>query len=372
VSKRIRGEGSVSLRPDGRWQGQLSRDGVREAVYERTQQEAADKLMDLRAHKGLPRLDQRLTVQRWLEAWLETSRPRLRPSTATRYRQLVEQQLVPALGHLKLASMTPAEVTKGLAGLQAGGLSPRTVSHCRAVLRTALADAERDGLVARNVARLATIARVPDPSPVVLSPDQATAVIEAIQGPSLRRLATVAIFTGLRLGEQLGLTWADIDFERHQLHVRHSLERIEGAYVLVEPKSTISRRVVALIPQAFRALEEEHAAQAEAKLAAGARWTPPIPNLVFTTSLGQPRNGSVVTHTLQEAMAGADPPRLRWHDLRAVHGGLLLLGGADISVVSKMLGHSAIGVTAKHYAGVSDVLGRKASDRLAALFSQTG
>jgi hypothetical protein len=62
--------------------------------------------MDLRARKGLPRLDQRLTVRRYLEAWLETSRPRLRPSTATRYRRLVEQQLVPALGHLKLAKMT--------------------------------------------------------------------------------------------------------------------------------------------------------------------------------------------------------------------------------------------------------------------------
>ncbi|MGB6772600.1 MAG: tyrosine-type recombinase/integrase, partial [Candidatus Dormiibacterota bacterium] len=125
-------------------------------------------------------------------------------------------------------------------------------------------------------------------------------------------------------------------------------------------------------PQAIDALKEEHATQAMAQLAAGGRWTPPIPGLCFTTSLGQPRNGSVVTHTLQEAMAAAGLPRLRWHDLRAVHGGLLLLGGADISVVPKMLGHSAIGVTAKHYAGVSDTLGRQASERLAALFSRSG
>ncbi|MGC1183820.1 MAG: hypothetical protein WBA31_01535 [Candidatus Dormiibacterota bacterium] len=123
------------------------------------------------------------------------------------------------------------------------------------------------------------------------------------------------------MGEQLGLAWADIDFEHQQLHVRHSLRRIEAAYVLVEPKSTTSRRVVDLIPQA--------------------------------------------------AMAAAGVPRMRWHDRRALHGGLLLLGGTDISTVSKMLGHSAIGVTPNPYAGVSDVLGRKASGRLAALFSHT-
>ena len=374
MSKRIRGEGSVSHRPDGRWQGQLCRDGTRETVYGRTQQEAADKLMALRARKGagLPRIDQRTTVRSFLLGWLDR-KPRLRPTTARRYRQIIEQQLVPGLGHLKLAKLSPADVANLLAKLQQDGLSPQSVGHVRAVLRAALADALRGQMVSRNVAGAALVEapRVPDPDPVVLSVEQTDQVLDALSDPSLRRLALVAIRTGLRSGEELGMAWSDVDFSTRQIRVTHALQRMGGAYSLVEPKSRSSRRVIELDDPTLDALQEERGAQAAAQLAAGRRWKQSVPGLVWTTAHGEPRNATSLTHAFQDALAAAGLPRLRWHDLRAAHAGLLLAAKVDISVVSKMLGHSSVALTSRHYAGVSEALKRQASDSLAALLSRS-
>lgn len=122
---------------------------------------------------------------------------------------------------------------------------------------------------------------------------------------------------------------------------------------------------------AVEALLEERRVQREAQLRAK-HWRPPISDLVFTTSSGQPRNGTSITHAFADALNAAGSSPLRWHDLRAAHGGLLLAAGVDISVVSRMLGHSGVAVTARHYAGVGEALGRQASERFAALLAPRG
>jgi integrase len=223
-------------------------------------------------------------------------------------------------------------------------------------------------VVTRNVAKLARSPKLALPSPVVLSSTDATAVIDAISDPSLRRLAIVAVHTGLRQGELLGLTWDAIDLDQHKAHVWHALQRIDGRYELVEPKSETSKRTVPLTTAAVDALLEERRSQREAQLRAK-HWHEPIPGLCFTTGTGMPRNGTAITHAFDDAIRTAGLPHLRWHDLRAAHGALLVVAGTDIAVVSKMLGHSSVGVTARHYAGVGDALRREASDRFAALLA---
>lgn len=373
MSRRGRGEGSLWQRRDGRWEGRVqlgwSPEGRRmyRAVIAPTQAETVRRLADLRRQlaAGLPATDQRLTVAAYLMRWLDDAGPRLRPSTLTRYKGLVRGQLVPRLGRVKLHALAPSDVARMMAAVQADGLSPRTAGHCRAVLRCALADAERDGLVGRNAARLADAPRLPVPTPVVLEPTDVWAILDAMaDDPPLRRLATVAITTGLRIGEQLGLRWADLDTERRCLTVRTTLQRTAGAYSLGEPKSTASRRVVPLPDAALEVLRDERKAQAAAQLAAGGRWHQPIPGLVFTTATGRPCNGSGILHRFQAALAAADLSKLRWHDLRAAHGSLMLAEGADISVVSRKLGHSSVALTARHYGGVADTLQRAAADRL--------
>ncbi|MHB1527595.1 MAG: tyrosine-type recombinase/integrase [Candidatus Dormibacteria bacterium] len=372
--RRGQGEGTIRHRADGRWEGRidLGWEGGKHqsrSLYGRTRQDVVLKLRQAQHQlaTGLPVVDERMTVDSYLAEWLHVVEPRLRPSTFTRYRQLVERQLIPQLGAIRLAKLSPADVSRMMAQVQQDGLSPRTAAHCRAVLRAALADAEKWDQVARNVAKLADAPHLPPPQPVVLSPEQVRTVLNACADPSLRRLAQAGITTGLRQGEQLGLRWEDIDFERRCLSVRMELQRIHGTYQLVEPKSASSRRVVALPDAALEALHAERQTQLAAQLAASRRWHQPIPGLVFTTATGAPRNGSSLTHLFQDALQKAGLPKLTWHGLRAAHGALMLASGADISVVSRKLGHSSVALTSRHYGGVADALQRDAADRLGRL-----
>lgn len=369
------GEGTVRERPDGLFEARLppdwSADGRRHSLYAPTRTEAIRNLDAARrdAARGLPPTDARLTVGAFLARWLETIAPRIRPLTLQRYRQLVRYQLTPSLGRRRLAQLTPDHVAAMLAQLQADGLSPRTAAHARAVLRDALADAMRWGHVARNVAQLADAPRVAPPEPRILTPAEVEAVLAACTDAGLRRLATAAVHTGLRQAEELGLTWGDIDLDGAELHVRHALQRVGGAYSLVEPKSRTSRRAVPLTPAAVAALREEGQAQRLAQLAAGRRWRPPIADLVYTTRFGQPRHGAAVTHSFQGALTAAGLPVMRWHDLRGGYAGLLLAGGTDLGAVSALLGHSSVALTAATYAGVAPSLKRAAVDRLARLLT---
>lgn len=377
MTRRGAGEGSVYRRSDGRWVAMVSegwgREGRKRRVrYAASQAEALRALAKLKAETGagLPGVDARMTVAKYLEGWLVAVETRLRPLTARRYRGLVRQQIIPRIGALRLAKLTPADVGRMLTDIQASGLSPRTAAHARAVLRAALADGEKWGQLQRNVARLADAPRVPSPNPVVLSASTAQAVVAAMGDGQLRRLVVVALFSGLRAGEELGLTWPDVDEEAGVLSVRRSLQRIDGTFTVGEPKSLTSRRVVALPPQAVGALQEERAAQTDARLAAGPRWRPRIADLVFTGPRGEPLVPTTVTHQFQRHLELAGLPRLRWHDLRAAHGALLLASGTDISVVSRRLGHSSVALTSRHYGGVAEALQRDAATRLGALLQQ--
>jgi integrase len=369
------GEGTIRERVDGRWEGRITvgrdADGkqVTRSVFARTRAEAVTALDNLKSKqtRGLPVPSERLTVGAYLNRWLIAKGADLRPSTTSRYAQIVRHQLIPALGQVKLTKLQPSDVRTMMADVQAQGRAVMTALHSRAVLRAALADAERDGLVGRNVARLAKPPQKPEPHPTVLSPDQAREIVASVSDPALRRLVTVALGSGLRQGELLGLTWACVDFERHALHVREALVRVAGQYRLAPPKSASSRRVVPVGEHVTAALRDEQQAQRENRLTAGRRWRQVIPDLCFTTERGAPRNGTAITHSWQDALDAAQLPRLTWHDLRAAHGALLLRGGVDIHVVSRQLGHGSLSVTARHYAGVAEELGRDAADRLEAL-----
>jgi integrase len=369
------GEGNIRQRSDGRWEGRLTvgrtADGRQQtrSVFGRTRAETVGKLDALKAQigGGLPAPDQRTTVGRYLVAWLDLVEPRLRPATIRRYRQIVEHQLIPNLGRVKLAGLAPSDVSAMMARVQSGGLSARSATHAKAVLRAALADAVAEGIVVRNAAALAKSPHVPPPSPKVLSSDEARKLVAAVADPAIQRMAVVALGSGLRQGELLGLRWSDVDLKGRAIHVRSVLIHVAGEYRLAEPKSASSRRVVPVGAHVVEALEAERRAQVEGQLAAGRRWRPPIEDLVFTTPAGQPRNGTSITHSLQDALQRAGLPSLTWHNLRAAHGAFLLSAGVDIQVVSRQLGHSSLSVTARHYGGVADHLGRDAADKLEAL-----
>lgn len=376
TKRRGAGEGLIRQRSDGRWEGRLelgwtAEGRQRRSVYGRTRQEVVVKLRAAKARdeRGLPAVNERISVAGYLVHWLETVEPRVRPKTFVGYRTIAVNHIIPDLGSHKLARLQPADVSAFLAKLQREGLSSRTTSHVRAVLRTALSDAERWGEVSRNVAALADAPRVPRPSPKVLSPPEVRRVIDAVGGTVLDNIVAAALYTGMRQGELLGLRWCDVDFDRSQLTVGAALQRLSGADRLVEPKTSHSRRTLRLPGPALDALAAERKRQLEAQLASGPRWRPTIAGLVFTDHRGRPLIGTTITHRLQRTLKAAGVPPMRFHHLRHAFAGLMLASGVDLATVSHLLGHSSVALTASTYAGILPSLRDDAAARLERLLA---
>ena len=179
----------------------------------------------------MPQTDDRLTLGRYLADWLSgTVERRVRPTTYTSYRMIVERHLTPGLGRITLARLTTAQVGKYLAAKIDVGLSPRTVQYHHAVLRTALEDATREGLVSRNIAKLVSPPSVQRAEVRPLSAEQAQQLHHAVEGGQLEPLYALALTLALRQGELLALRWEDLDLETGELRVHATLQRLRGAY----------------------------------------------------------------------------------------------------------------------------------------------
>jgi integrase len=369
--RRGAGEGNIYQRADGRWEARLhlgyeAGRRRRKSFYGHTRREVQDQLTRaLRdVQQGLPvATDERQTVEQYLRRWLaEAVRPSVRPRTYTTYEMYARVHLIPELGSIPLVRLTPQHVQTLLNAKLRSGLAPRSVHHLRAILRRALNQAHRWGMVPRNVATLVDPPRVPRYEVRPMTPEQARVFLDAARGHRHEALYTVALAVGLRQGEALGLRWEDIDLDAGTLAVRHALQRVGGKLQLVEPKTRLSRRTIALPPLVVGALRAHRTRQLEERLWAGSRWREQ--NYVFTTSIGTPLDGTNVTHHLQAMLSAAGLPKQRFHDLRHACASLLLAQGVHPRVVMETLGHSQISLTMNTYSHVIPSLQRDAADRM--------
>ncbi len=370
VRKRGQGEGNIYRRADGRWAARVSvgyRNGkrARRWVYGKTRADVADKLRTaIQAHEqGLLPQPARQTVEQFLNRWLaESAKPRLRPRSFASYAQVIQSHISPHLGRTPLQKLAPQHVQAWLNFVHAGGLSPRTCNYARAILRAALAQALRWGIVSRNVATLVEAPRVARHEIQPLTPDQARALLMTIRGHRLEALVTVAIALGLRQGEALGLRWDAVDLDAKVLHVRTSLQRVDKQWHLVEPKSARSRRTLALPGIAASALRAHRVRQLEERLAAGSRWREN--GFVFATGVGTPLEPSNVTKAFKALLTKAGIREIRFHDLRHTAATFLLAQGVDPRTIMETLGHSQISLTLNTYSHVLPALQRDASERM--------
>ena len=241
----------------------------------------------------------------FLDAWLDDVVARsVRPKTHASYRSIVGCHLKPALGHVRLADLRPGHVQAYLNAAIASGLAPRTVAYHRNILRQALGYAERLELVGRNVARLVVPPRIPRSTVSPLDPDEARQFLEAIAGDRLEAAYLLALAAGLRQGEILGLRWSDVDLAGGMARIRVALQRVDGQFALVEPKSASSRRTVALPAIAVRALVNHRARQTTERLSVRAP-EPPFEDLIFTTTAGGPIDGINLTRRFQRILRQA-------------------------------------------------------------------
>jgi|SRR5579871_4431990 len=371
--RRGQGEGSITELPDGRWQarlnlGYVNGKRVRKAYFGRTRAEAVKKLNAALAEheRGLPLPKERETVGTFLARWLaEVVQPAVRPKTYASYESICRVHLIPALGQHRLVKLEPSHVQQLLNAKLAAGLSPRSAGYCRVVLRRALAQALKWGLVARNVAALVDPPRTPRTEIQPLTPDQVRVLLDGVQDDRSATLYTVAIALGLRQGELLGLRWQDIDFAAGTLSVHQALQRLKGTVSFVEPKTSRSRRTLALPAFVSTSLKDQRRRQLEERLQAGAAWQES--GLVFTTPVGTPLDGNNVTHQFQRTLARLGLPHQRFHDLRHCCASLLLAQGLSLKDVMDTLGHSQISLAANLYGHLYSEQRREIAARMEAL-----
>jgi integrase len=311
------------------------------------------------------------TVGELLDRWLETvARHKVSASTLEDYRLTVRKHLKPELGHIPVQSLTPATVQKFYSARIDAGLGARTVQLCHLRLSQALALAEREGIITRNVCAATQKPRSRHTPGTTWTGQEARQFLDQAETDTYAPLWLLALKTGLRRGELLGLRWSDLDLDRGTLTVRQTIGVLAGAPCIKPPKTYAGRRVVKLSVDVIEALTKHRIAWAARKLAA-VEWADG--DLVFCTGEGKPINPNNLYRNFAAIIDRAGVPTIRLHDLRHTHATLLLSAGTPIKAVSERLGHSKTSITLDTYAHVLPDMQDRAVEAIdAALFHARG
>jgi integrase len=318
----------------------------RKVVYGKTRAEVNKKRTEIlhNLNRGIPVQTTSTRLSVFLEEWLKSIKPNVRPKTYRNYEMVVREHLTPALGSVAVDKLSQRHVQELMSAKQRDGLSIRTVLYIRSILRAALNTAMKWDLVARNVATLVDPPQAPRYEPVTLDEPKARQLLAAVAGDRLEALYVVSVMLGLRQAESFGLQWRDVDLEAGMLTVRKQLQRIDGQPTFTEPKTSRSKRAIPLSPSVAAALKRHRTRQVEERLTAGGRWQAQW-ELVFCDPQGSPLHASRIReHLLATLMrAGMDP--MRWHDLRHSAASMLAARGVHPTTAQAILGHATVSTT---------------------------
>jgi integrase len=282
--------------------------------------------------------------------------------SAERYRGAL-QHVRRCLGERPLQKIRPADLAAFYAGLLRDGLAPRTIKLTHRILHRALGQAATWGLVRDNVAELTKPPKVPDQETKMIQPNQAAALLERLHGGPLYLLASLALSSGLRRNELLGLRWRDVNLDTAQLTVEQSLEQTGAFGVRAKsPKTKRSRRTISLPAHAVVELRSHWVAQQQQRLAAGLGKAPDS-SPVLATALGGYWSPDAVSHQWRRAVPG-----ITLHSLRHVHASVLIASGMDILTISRRLGHASPTVTLNVYGHLIRGSDDRAAQVIAAAF----
>ena len=397
MPKRASGEGTLSRRKDkaGKtigWRAAVTvghhEDGTQDRrwVSGKTQTEVQEKLRALQAdmHNGMVADTQGLTVADFMTRWTEhKERDGVKPNTVQSYRDTVRLYITPHIGRVKLEKLKPLDIERLLSKMQKDGKSAANRRYTLRVLSMALRQAVRWQMLPRNVADVISPPKAERPEMKVWTPGEVATFLSAAQVHRLYAAFYLALMTGMRRGEVLGLQWADIDFERSRLTVRHNLVEVHGDGVsgkqqagkptvssiqvkLQTPKTAASRRTVALSPGTLSKLHEHQAQQERERTAAAEAWQGG--GYVFASELGGPTNPNYFYDQFKKLARGEGLPEIRFHDLRHTAASLMIRRGVNPKVVSDRLGHTDPAFTLRVYTHLYDEQREEAAFDLTDLF----
>jgi integrase len=360
--KRGQGEGSIFEESPGRWVAVMNlgyevRDGKRRRLRKKfigsTRQAAAERLNEALAkhQRGGIVTTGRDTLGDFLQNWLEASKNGVRPKTYRSYEQMLRNHIVkaapiqewtekhldsvPGLAAMELRKLDPTHIERWMAAKIKAGNSPALVKYLRVVLRIALNEAVRRGIIDRNAAALAKPPIAPKSTTVTskgFTQEESARLFAATKEHRLEALFMVCAH-GLRHSEALGLRWQDVDLDRSELHVSYQLQRVEKKAVLVELKSDESRRFVPLSDVCVELLRRQRQRQTQEREFAGDDWQEG--GFVFTSQRGTPLFDRNVLRA--------------FHGIRHACVSLLAAAGVPDKVIAEIVGHSDVRLTKNIY-----------------------
>jgi integrase len=363
------GDGTITARRDGRLQVAVTMlDRRREFAYVpkslvRRDPKAAARMAERLRDELLERRDAELepgrqTLAAYLRSWLtsleQAKRRKVRPRTLEHYRLIVEAHIIPALGGVRLDRLREPAVQRWLDGMDG---SPRSIMHRRAVLRRAYNVAQRKRLVVHNPAIAVELPEDDWAGGNPLSFEEARRLLQATADTRLGALWRLALDTGLREGELLGLGWTHLDPEARTVTLEAQLQRINRAWVRVPPKADRSLGRLAIMAETVDALEAHRRRQAAERRPEWTFW-----GLIFLTEAGEPYHRRAILREFHAACDAAGIERRRFHDLRASTAHLMSEAGVAEDVRMQRLGH-ATQKMARRYAGSSEAVDRDAVER---------
>ena len=288
---------------------------------------------------------QRLTVGQWADIWQRDYTGALKPATAAIYRNNLNNHIKPALGAVRLADLHPHTIQSFINGL--APLSPSSIRLAYKNLHAVLQKAVELEYIPRNPADRCVLPKVEQEEIKPLDDQQVAALLAAAKDTKMEQFITVALFTGLRISELLGLTWDAVDFTRGTLTVNKQLARRKAGSIFQSPKSG-KPRTITPAPAVMAALRKQRARQSEMQLRAGQLWDNPH-GLVFTGEAGGPMSHSGTDKRFRALCAAAGLEGVRFHDCRHTYAVNAIRAGDDIKTVQSNMGHATAAFTLDKY-----------------------
>lgn len=376
ATKKANGSGTIRKRADGRWEGKYTlgydpKTGklIRKSVYGKTQKEVRLALSKIVSEmdSGTYAEPSKMKVSQWLDEWLASYTMNIKPATRSAYEEHIRVHIKPSLGDIPLKQLSARDIQQLYTNLlKERELSPKTVRNIHGVLHRTLEQAKLLGYIRVNPADAAVTPRVEKKQVETLDAEDIGKFLAAIRGTKYEYPLFVAVFTGLRQGELLGLTWDCVDFEHGLLLINKQHNRVKGdtEFRFASLKND-KARVLTVADEVIDVLKLQKQRQESWGAALGNGWENPD-NLVFTTEFGRYINNKILYQNFKRIAKKLGKPDLRFHDLRHTYAVNSLRAGDDIKTVQENLGHATASFTLSTYAHATPGMKRESAKRMTA------
>jgi integrase len=339
------------------------------AVYGQTPEEVRKKMREVQTEldEGEYKEPSKMTVGEWLAIWLEDYNTNVKERTRIKYAGTVRTRIIPALGKVKLVKLNPHMIQQFYNNSQTEGgeqkaLCAKSVRNMHGILHKALEQAVKNEYISRNPARCCELPRAQKPNITPFDEAGRKTLLVAVQGHKYEAIYKTALFTGLRQGEILGLTWDCTDFGSGQILVKQQLQRTGREYKLVPTKNG-KARTIRPAKAIIKILIEQKMRQSSEKAHSESSWNNPL-NLVFTNESGGCIGEKTVYDNFKKICREIGCPEKRFHDLRHTYAVMSLEAGEDIKTLQENLGHHSAAFTLDRYGHVSERMKTDSAERM--------